>query len=141
MTFTVGWDYTRDQIRAVVGGGTGDALPHRDGTVVAGCFRPDLNPDAPDMVLPGSGPQARHWAEQFSRQTEPVPVFLKIGTDRWCYVGRYRVAARSLDPAVIDGHARAAGRGDVSQVLFLEAADPRSARGGRLDERAAESGE
>ena len=121
MTFVVGWDYTRDEIRAEVGGGKGDALPHQNGRVVAGCFRRDLNPDAPDVILVGTGPNAQHWAEQFSRQVEPVPVFLKVGTDRWCHVGRYRVAERSREPDVVEEHAGMAGRRDVSQVLFLRA--------------------
>jgi hypothetical protein len=120
--FMVGWEYTRFEIREPLGGSLGDSLPHKDGRVVAGCFQPEMNPDAPAVVLPGTGPQVLRWSEQFSQQTEPVPVFLKTGPNRWRYAGQFRVAGRSLDPAVITEHARRSGRTDISQVLFLEAA-------------------
>ena len=54
--FELGQAYTRPEIRAAAGGGLQDYLPPADGVVVCGCFNPDLNPDAPDVILPGFGP-------------------------------------------------------------------------------------
>ena len=44
--FVFGQSYTRGAIRQALGGDLSSSLPHRDGRVVCGCFRPDLNPDA-----------------------------------------------------------------------------------------------
>src|SRR4051812_28910981 len=38
-------------------GGLQDYLPHINGRVVAGCFSKDLNPQAPNVILPGTGPE------------------------------------------------------------------------------------
>ena len=54
--FACGQTYTRGEIRQALGGDLSSSLPHRDGRVVWGCFRPDLNPDAPDVILSGRGP-------------------------------------------------------------------------------------
>src|SRR5207245_2801322 len=66
-------------------------LPHRDGRVVCGCFRPDLNPDAPDVILPGRGPKVERWARVFATQPDFIPCFVKADTNAWEYVGRFCV--------------------------------------------------
>ncbi|MBI2760872.1 MAG: hypothetical protein HYX51_05545 [Chloroflexi bacterium] len=123
MPFVLGWEYTRNEIPAEVGGGTGDYLPHKDGVVVAGCFRTDTNPDAPHIILPGDGPEVRRWADHLTTQPAPIPVFITIGPNRWRYEGRLRVASRSFETDAIAGHARKSGRRDVTQALFLESVD------------------
>jgi hypothetical protein len=72
-------------------------LPHRGGFVVCGCFNPALNPTAPQIVLPGEGPEIERWAEVFADQSQFVPIFLKRDANRWEYVGDYRV--RSARPS------------------------------------------
>jgi hypothetical protein len=123
MPFVLGWEYTRNEIRAEVGGGLGAALPHKDGMVVAGCLRADMNPDAPHIILLGDGPEVRRWADQLAVQPTPIPVFIKAGPNRWRYEGRFRFASRTFDPTTIAEHARKSGRRDVTQVLFLESVD------------------
>jgi hypothetical protein len=89
--FQRGESYTRIEIHRTLGGGLQDYLPHRDGRVVAACLSPDLNPDAPSIVLPGRGPEIQRWAEIFAKQRQLVPTFLKRGSNEWEYVGNYRV--------------------------------------------------
>ena len=68
--FGFGQTYTRGEIRQALGGDLSSCLPHRDGRVVCGCFRPDLNPDAPDVILSGRGPTIERWARVFGDAVE-----------------------------------------------------------------------
>jgi hypothetical protein len=120
--FHQGESYTRAEIHKALGGGVQDYLPHRDGQVVAACLSPQLNPDAPEVVLPGLGPEIQRWAERFAEQRESVPTFLKRGTNDWEYVGNYRVRRLATDPSEINEQRYATGRDDVSMVLYLESA-------------------
>lgn len=115
-----GKKYDRDQIHKQIGGGVQDYLPHRNGEVICGCFRLDTNPEAPKLVLPGTGPQIEHWAEVFAAQENFVPVVLKRGSKAWEYVGSFRVRRMTEDPSEIQSHAKRAGRSDVTSVLHLE---------------------
>jgi hypothetical protein len=113
--------YTRREISDSLGGGIQDYLPHQEGRVVCACLSPDYNPDAPDVVLPGTGPDIIRWARVFAAQVEFVPVFVKRATNAWQYLGNYRVASCSSDPADVERWASVAGReGDLSMVLYLE---------------------
>ena len=47
---------SRDDIHDLLGGAKQPYLPHKNGHVVAGCFGPEKNPEAPRVVLVGSGP-------------------------------------------------------------------------------------
>jgi hypothetical protein len=118
--FKMGYNYTRDQIHDVVGGGIQDFLPHKNGQVVCGCFRRDTNPNAPDVILPGNGPDIQKWAKVFREQKYPVPVFIKKESNVWEYVGNYEVERWTDDPSEIARYAKSSGRKDVTSVLFLK---------------------
>ncbi|MGI8402479.1 MAG: DUF6697 family protein [Gemmatimonadaceae bacterium] len=117
---TIGDYYSRAEIHSHLGGGMQEFLPHVDGRVVCGCFNPGLNPDAPDIVLPGFGVGIERWADVFARQRGYVPCFLKRDTSLWEYVGNYRVREQARETALIATHAQLADRDDVSSLLFLE---------------------
>lgn len=119
--FSLGKSYSRAEIHNVVGGGVQDYLPHQDGHVVCGCFNPILNPDAPDIVLPGFGRDIERWAHVFADQDEYAPCFLKLQTNHWEYVGEFRVKGVTTAASEIARYEESADRaGDVSMVLFLE---------------------
>lgn len=121
MSFQLGKHYTRDEIHELLGGGTQEYLPTKNGRVVCGCFRPDANPDAPKIVLPGFGEKIEGTAEIFANQDGAVPIFLKRAPKQWQYVGDFRVKGISKDPAEISKQERHANRrGTISMVLFLE---------------------
>jgi hypothetical protein len=119
--FAFGQTYTRGEIRQSLGGDLSSYLPHRDGRVVCGCFRPDLNPDAPDVILPGRGPTIERWARVFATQRDFIPCFVKTDTNAWEYVGRFCVRRIISDAAELRARARAASRplGGLSMVLYL----------------------
>jgi hypothetical protein len=79
MSFQLGKHYTREEIHDEVGGGTEEYLPTKQGRVVCGAFRPDANPDAPMIILPGLGPKIEKTADMFAKQAGAIPVFLKRG--------------------------------------------------------------
>src|SRR5215207_4240226 len=71
--------YTRNHIHTQLGGGLQDYLPHKEGRIVCACLRPDTNPDAPDILLVGSGAVIYRWACVFCSQKFPIPTFIKVG--------------------------------------------------------------
>ena len=123
--FAFSQTYTRGEIRQALGGDLSSYLPHRDGRVVCGCFRPDLNPDAPDVILPGRGPKIERWARVFATQRDFIPCFVKADTNAWEYVGRFRVrrVAAKPDPrahALADVLGQPLGRASDLHAALLE---------------------
>jgi len=92
------------------------------GVVRCGCFRLDYNPDAPDIVLPGTDEFIARQAVKFHEQRSFVPVFVKGSDFGWEYCGRYRVEALTQNEVEISLHEqRAEGRkAAISMVLFLQ---------------------
>jgi hypothetical protein len=113
--------YTRREISDKLGGGVQDYLPHADGRVVCACLSREYNPDAPHVILPGTGPDIVRWGDVFAHQRDFVPVFLKRATNAWQYVGRFRVQERSVDAEQIERWGVVSDRpGEISMVLYLE---------------------
>ena len=112
--------YSRKEINAKVGGSMLEYLPCVGKKVVAGCFRLDINPDAPDVILPGNGPRIKQTAQFFVEQKTAVPVFIKRRVSAWQYVGDYRVKRRTFKAKEIKKHAQRARRNNVSSVIYLE---------------------
>ncbi len=116
----IGNPYNRRQIHDLVGGGVQSYLPHKNGQVVCGCFRKDLNPFAPDIILPGKGPEIMRWAKAFREQTYPIPIFIKKYSNSWEYVGNYKVERWTSDMAEIAKYAEYTGRNTITSILFLK---------------------
>jgi hypothetical protein len=125
--FAVGTRYTRVAIQNKLGGSTRGFLPFVNGRVVCGCFRGELNPDAPDIILPGDLNLIQEVAEMFCRQRFPVPIFLEHD-GLWEYAGDYRVGSWTKNKKEISLHQKRAAREvrrtvPISRILFLEKAD------------------
>ena len=114
-------EYTRNQIREYLGGGsTVSYLPTIDNIVVAACLSKKMNPRAPDEVLCGRGERMARDGEQLAGQSGSVPVFLKHGANRWEYCGSFEVAGSFTSGAQFVEAVSASGRGsDVSRVVLL----------------------
>jgi hypothetical protein len=118
--------YSRNDIHAQLGGGLQDYLPHKDGRIVCACLRPDTNPDAPDILLVGSGSAIYRWACVFCNQKIPVPTFVKARPNSWRYVGVYFAEAWTENRVEIAIHSQRAQRTDIRRIVFLmKFADPR----------------
>jgi len=119
--FKSGQHYSRTEIHKAVGGSTEKYLPHVRSSVVCGCFKPNLNPSAPAEILPGNSADIMKWAWVFAKQRDPIPIFLKRDTNRWEYVGHWRVCASPItDPQAIAEADNRADRSDISMILKLE---------------------
>jgi hypothetical protein len=92
-----------------------------DSVVRCGCFRLDYNPDAPDIVLPGTQSFIADQACVFSKQRGFVPVFVKGEDFGWEYCGNYRVETATSNAVEIGIHAERSKRdGKIAMILFLE---------------------
>lgn len=120
--FQMGRLYTRPEISEALGGSAIDYLPTNGGRVVCGCFTLKHNPEAPNVVIPGTGPVIEQTAELFCQQTSFIPIFLRRRPNEWEYVGDYRAARFSTDPAEIAAHHHGSVTPveEITRVIFLQ---------------------
>ena len=120
MTWEPGRSYTRVQIHEALGGSKQSFLPRKNSVVVAACLRPNLNPDAPRVMLPGRGVEKQRAADWLSTNPKhEIPVFLKRDVNKWEYVGRYRCEKWTADPDEIRKFKPADRHDPIYRVLFL----------------------
>jgi hypothetical protein len=117
--FEVGVSYTRDEIHARVGGSVQSYLPHVGGKVVAACLRLDTNPNAPEVILVGSGEGIEHAAELLVAQPTPLPIFLKRDPGEWEYVGDYFVERASTNAADLGAESLRSERTDLTRIVYM----------------------
>jgi hypothetical protein len=120
--FEIGKDYTRENIHIVCGGNKQSFLPTSKGKVVAACLRPDLNPQAPDVIICNGGAAARAAGRILARQVEAIPVFIKRETDRFRYVGHFTATESLTAPLDCAPYARNTSftAGQISRVIKLK---------------------
>lgn len=120
-TFAVGKRYSRKEISAALGGSKIEYLPTENNRVVCGCFTLDHNPEAPNVVIPGTGRIIQSEARQFCDQDYPVPIFIKRRVNEWEYVGDYKAIRYSTNPAEIAAHHKGSitPMNKVTRVIFL----------------------
>ena len=118
--FEVGMRYTRDEIHNQLGGSKQSYLPTKDGYVTCVCLSKDMNPDAPDIILSGSGPMVQKSANWLVSQNTLLPVFVKESPNNWIYKGEFQVKKYVADKAEIKKNYRLAGRTNVQMVIELE---------------------
>lgn len=88
------------------------------------------NPEAPEVIIVGKGPQIEARAELFLKSETTVPLYIKQGTNAWAYRGEYRATSFSRDPAVIEQYRRHRSADDLAGILFLAEKDDHDAPGG-----------
>jgi hypothetical protein len=122
--FVLGRKYSREEISGVLGGSEIDFLPTEKKQVVCGCFTLDHNPEAPAVVIPGTGIVIQRTAKIFCEQEHPVPVFIKRKPKEWEYVGHFKADSFSTDPKDIAAHHQGSitPLEKVTRVIFLKPA-------------------
>lgn len=120
--FEMGKDYTRDYIHTICGGNKQSFLPVHRGKVVAACLRPDLNPQAPEVIICNSGAAARAAGRTLAQQDGSIPVFIEQTTERLKYVGDFAVTESLTIPADCEPYAKNTGftPQQISRVLKLK---------------------
>jgi hypothetical protein len=137
----IGDSLTRDEIHDRFGGSKQSYLPTLEGTVVCGCFDPELNNRAPREIDVGKGPVVEGTAEMLGAAKTGIPVFLKQGTNRWAYTGRFKAIEFSRKEEDLTAYPDR--RPDAVGVLYLEEEEPATdveANHRELDERYAIEG-
>ena len=119
--FSIGRDYTRDEIHAKVGGSKQSYLPTKNGAVVAACLTRVLNPQAPRVILCGRGAIIEPTGELLAQQLSAIPVFLKRDVNRWEYQGLFKAAASYTSGPEFNGYVSRSGRppSEVSRVVVM----------------------
>lgn len=92
----------------------------RDGNVLGLALRRDLNPKAPNIVVVGKGPRIEANANLLMGWGQPVPVYIKEGTNAWRPDGQFIAVAYKKDARTIDTHRGDRPRSKVAGILFLE---------------------
>jgi len=97
-------------------------LRFENGRVVCANLKPELNPDAPEVILVGQGPLREKWARMLCSQDPNIAfeVYLKQATNRWKYEGEFVVKIWSEAPDEIRRQEAKANRHDVIRVINLK---------------------
>ena|SRR2546423_1799947 len=114
---TLGEKYSRRQIHDLLGGNMQEYLPAVRGKIVAGCFRLDLNPSAPERIYPGTGRKIQSTAHKVAEQRERLPIFLKRGNREYEFMGYYLCTGLSATVVDLQRAAAETGRTDITGVL------------------------
>ncbi|MBU1087156.1 MAG: hypothetical protein KKD05_06510 [Candidatus Omnitrophica bacterium] len=111
--------YTRDQIHEKLGGNKQIYLPTVNNQVVCACLDHALNPEAPKVILVGSLSKTRKNADILCSQLGAIPVFIKIKSNQWEYMGEWKVKRCSNDKVEILKHEEESGREELYKIIFL----------------------
>ncbi|WP_322082259.1 DUF6697 family protein [Burkholderia sp. BCC1972] len=120
--FEIDKQYTREFIHSACGGSKQGFLPTKNGKVVAACLRTDLNPHAPDVILCDGSASARSAGRTLAAQRDAIPVFIRMATDSYRFVGRYVVSESLTAPLDCAPYVRNSGftAAQISRVLKLK---------------------
>lgn len=120
--FALSREYTRNEIHDRLGGSKVSCLPTRDGRIVAACLSTSFSPEAPKVVLCGTGARTTEVSEQFAQMRTSVPVFIKAAAHRWRYEGLFTVKESVSSGARFEAFIKKSDRssGSVSYVVVLE---------------------
>jgi len=119
--FMVGWEYTRDEIHAELGGSKISCLPTNEGRIVAACLSRKFSPAAPSVVLCGQGQKTGPVSKALTLQAGRIPVFVKQAASRWEFCGDFEVSNSFTSGARFKSFIRGSGRplSSVSHVVLL----------------------
>lgn len=119
MNLNVGDIFTRDQLSICVGAGGDSCFLHKQKTVVAIAMNPELNPDAPEILLVGKGPMKERYAAALLASGDVVPTFIKRDVNQWEYMGEFKAEKIEHDKDLISEHSKISRRNDIWGVMFL----------------------
>ena len=110
--------YTADEVKAKTAGG--DSYIRTRNNVVRGlAITLDKNPQAPSIIIVGDGVRIKENAELFKGTLTPVKTFVKHDTNKWEYVGRYKVKKYSKSVENIEEYRKHRPASKVTGIMFL----------------------
>jgi len=120
--FKIDSEYTRDEIHSHLGGSKQSYLPTLSGRVLAVCVKPEMNPQAPKVILCGKGKIISSTGAMLAKQQEPVPVFIKRGANRWEFKGKFKATASYVSGQKFMDLLSGSGRSPSEVTLAIELA-------------------
>ena len=111
------WDFLQREFHAEQ-----TYLARKNGKIVCCTLQPDDNVGAPGVIMVGEKPRNMEVGELLCGQTEPFPVFLKRGVNRWEYQGEFCYHSDTKDPIELT---RASGLVNrrVTHIIYLKPAN------------------
>lgn len=108
------------ELADITAGGT-DFIRTKNGEVKGIAIRPDLNPEAPEIVLVGRGRNRQPRAQRYFESGSHIPAFIKRAANQWEYVGEYRATHYTEDRQEVERRPKGSRiPNSVEGVLFLE---------------------
>lgn len=102
----------------------GDSFIRTKNNIVKGlAITTRKNPEAPDVIVVGKGPRIIANTELFIQQNQHVPVYIKVATNAWRFIGNYKAESYSRDAKAIEKHRRHRLAENIDGILFLSAED------------------
>ncbi|HTJ91507.1 MAG TPA: hypothetical protein VL424_00190 [Pararobbsia sp.] len=120
--FEINKTYSREYIHTACGGNKQSFLPTKNGKVVAACLRTDLNPQAPEVIICDGSASSRAAGRTLAGQGGSIPVFIKVETDVFRFVGFYAVSDSLVAPVEYASYVRHSSftTNQVSRVLKMK---------------------
>ncbi|MGR7922792.1 protein NO VEIN domain-containing protein [Zobellella denitrificans] len=113
---------TTDQLAQELAGG--DSYIRTKNNVVKGlAVTTDKNPEAPEIIIVGTGVRVIANARLFLEQQKYVPVYVKQAVNSWRYLGSYKADRYSKDPEVIEKYRGHRPLESIDGILFLSSSD------------------
>src|SRR5215211_679971 len=117
----VGARYSCREQSKMHGGNLQQTLPESGGEVTLVRFRLDKNPDGPHIIDHGDQRRLRERIEMLRNRSEPLPVYKRLRSADWEYLGPYRVQSITDDTRVTEQRSQVCGR-RIRYVIELEEA-------------------
>lgn len=115
----VGEFYTAEEVANKTAGN--DSYIRTKNNVVRGlAITLDKNPEAPNVIIVGDGVMIKKNADLLRNTLYPVKTFLKHDTNKWKYVGRYKVIKYSKSSDIIEKNRKHREAKRITGILFLE---------------------
>lgn len=113
---------TTDELAQELAGG--DSYIRTKNNVVKGlAVTTDKNPEAPEIIVVGTGVRIIANAKLLLEQQQYVPVYVKQAVNSWRYLGTYKADSYSQDPKVIEKHRKHRPSEGIDGILFLSSSD------------------
>jgi len=119
MTLEVGEIVSRVKLSEYVGAGGQSCILHKKNTMVALAMKPELNPDAPNVLLVGKGPKKEKYAKILLADGNHGPVFTKKASNQWENCGEFKAEKIDHNRQLITLQSQRCGRRDIWGVLYL----------------------
>lgn len=83
----------------------------------------EKNPEAPEIIVVGTGPRIKANAHLLLDSNKYVPVYVKQAVNKWKLLGNYIATKYATDDETIEKHRKHRAREKVDGILFLSPQD------------------